>query len=43
MTPDELRQDLGLLRSYGATYGDTLERATELAEEELRLAVSLGR
>jgi hypothetical protein len=27
----------------GATYGDTLERATELAEEELRLAVSLGR
>jgi hypothetical protein len=34
----------GWLRiTEGATYGDTLERATELAEEELRLAVSLGR
>jgi hypothetical protein len=27
----------------GATYADSLERATELAEEELRLAVSLRR
>ena len=27
----------------GATYADTLQLAAELAEEELRLAVSLGR
>ena len=27
----------------GATYADTPERAAELAEEELRLAMSLGR
>jgi hypothetical protein len=27
----------------GATYTDTPDRATELAEEELRLAVTLGR
>ena len=29
--------------TQGATYADTLERATELAEEELRLAAALGR
>lgn len=30
-------------QSEGATYGDSLERAAELAEEGLRLAASLGR
>lgn len=29
--------------TVGATYGDSLERATQLAAEELRLAVELGR